>query len=142
MTQATAGNTVRFTFRTLADDGAVVGGSDDKGLEISLGAGQIFPKIEETLEGMAVGETRNVTLQPVEAFGPHQQALVHVVERGAIPPNIDVQVGVALTAQGDDGKEVQLMVVEMNDDTVTLDANHPLAGQTLTFELTLVDIAA
>lgn len=144
MKQATMGDTVRIHFRTLKEDGVEVGSSAAAGgpVDISLGNGQIFAKLEQAMEGMTEGETRSVTLQPEETFGPHQDHLVQVVEREAIPPEIDLQVGTGLTSRDSEGKDLQLVVVALDDATVTLDANHPLAGQVLTFELTLVEFAA
>jgi len=87
---------------------------------------------------MAEGESKSVTLEPENAYGPHDPELLHVVERSRIPAEIDLQVGTLLQASNDSGHQVNLQVVALEGDDVTMDANHPMAGKTLNFELSLV----
>jgi peptidylprolyl isomerase len=91
---------------------------------------------------MTVGESKTVTIPPDEAYGEKNPGMVHEVPRSEIPDNIPVHAGAQLAASDGQGRQMQLTVVESNDETVKLDANHPLAGKALTFELTLDSIAA
>lgn len=87
---------------------------------------------------MAEGDAKSVTLEPEEAYGPADDRLVQVVERTRIPDDITLNVGGILQASDPTGNQMRLTVVAFDDDSVTLDANHPLAGKALTFELQLV----
>jgi peptidylprolyl isomerase len=89
---------------------------------------------------MAPGEEKTVTVAADEAYGPRRPELLHEVQRDAIPPEVDLEVGNQLEGRDTGGQRVRLTVVEVADATVTLDANHPLAGQDLTFDLRLVEI--
>ena len=90
---------------------------------------------------MAEGDTKKVTLDAEDAFGVHNPELVQNVERERIPAEIELEVGAMLQATDETGNPLRLVVVAINDNDVTLDANHPLAGKALTFELTLVGFA-
>lgn len=139
MRQVTDGDTVRVHYvGTLADGTEFDNSSGRDPIEFTVGRGQVVAGFENALMGMAEGDTKSVTLEPDDAYGPHNPDLVHAVERAKIPAEVDLQVGTALQATNERGDQVRLVVIELDTDTVTLDANHPLAGKTLTFELTLV----
>lgn len=143
MTQATTGNTVHVHYRGTLDDGTEFDNSAGREpLELTLGQGQVIPGFENALMGMSEGESKTITLPPEEAYGDTNPGLIHEVERSQIPADIPLQVGMMLTATNQNGGQMQLTVIGMEDDKVTLDANHPLAGKALTFELTLEKIAA
>ena len=91
---------------------------------------------------MEEGETKTVTLEPEEAYGPRDPNLVHTVERTRIPENIELSIGAELQATTSNGGQMRLAVTELDEENVTLDANHPLAGRALTFEMTLVGFVA
>ncbi len=140
MRQATNGDTVRLHYAGSLADGTVFDSSAERGpIEVTLGGGQVIPGFEAAVMGMAEGETKNVTLEPADAYGQHNAELIHVVERTRIPAEIELEVGGAIQASDGDGNAIRLMVLEIDDERVTLDANHPLAGKALTFELTLVE---
>ena len=139
MRQATNGDTVRVHYTgTLADGTEFDSSAEREPLEVTIGGGQVIPGFEGALMGMAEGDTKTVTLEPSDAYGPHDPQLVHSVERERIPDHIDLDVGTVLQASDAHGNEIRLQVVEFNDVDVMLDANHPLAGKALTFELELV----
>jgi len=143
MTEATTGNTVQVHYRGLLDDGTEFDNSAGREpLEITLGQGEVIAGFENAVIGMSEGESKTVTLPPEEAYGEANPGLVHEVERSQIPAEIPLQIGMALTATNQNGGQMQLTVIEMEGDKVTLDANHPLAGKALTFELKLEKIAA
>jgi peptidylprolyl isomerase len=140
MKQATTGDTVRVHYTGTLDNGTNFDSSAEREpIEITIGKGQFFPGLENALVGMAEGDTKTVTLEPENAFGPRNPELLHNVERDRIPAEVDLEIGTVLEASDDTGGLIRLMVVEIADKDVTLDANHPLAGEALTFELTLVE---
>lgn len=139
MRQAATGDTVRVHYTGTLADGTEFDSSDGgEPLEVTIGGRQVISGFEDALVGMAEGDTKSVTLEPAEAYGPQDPQLVHVVERERIPAEIDLAVGTVLQASDASGNQVRLHVVELGEDDVTLDANHPLAGKALTFDLTLV----
>jgi len=141
MSQAAAGKTVRFHYTGSLADGTVFDSSTERDpLEVTLGAGQIIPGVDQALTGMAPGEDKKVTLPAEEAYGPHRDELIHEVGRERLSPEMNVSVGDRLEGTDESGRRLQLTVVDVNDQAVKLDANHPLAGEDLTFELKLVEV--
>lgn len=141
MKQAATGDTVHVHYTGTLDDGTVFDSSKGREpLEVTIGGGLVIPGFDNALQGMAVGETKSVTLPPEEAYGDHHEQLVHSVERERIPAEVTLELGNMLQAADNSGNEIQLRIVGLDDASVTLDANHPLAGQALTFELSLVQI--
>ena len=141
MRNAMIGDIVRVHYVGRFADGTKFDSSAARGpIEVTIGGGQVIRGFENALVGMAEGETKHVTLAPRDAYGPHDPQLIHTIDRGQIPPQVELKVAAELEATNAEGHEVRLRVVELDDDNVTLDANHPLAGKTLTFELGLVDI--
>ena len=102
--------------------------------------GRIFPQIEQVLTGMEVGGEQTVTIPSDNAFGPRREELIVDIPRTQLPPESEPQPGMALTAQQQDGQSMQLIITDVNDESVRADGNHPLAGEDLVFGLTLVDI--
>lgn len=110
-------------------------------LQVELGKGQLIPGFENALIDMAVNEKKTVTITKEEAYGDVQQELFQKVPKTQLPEEIKPEVGVILVASRPDGSEQQLRVSEVNEDHIIVDANHPLAGQNLEFELELLEIA-
>ena len=139
--QATNGDTVLFHYTGSLNDGTVFDSSSGRDpLQVTIGSGQVIRGVDDALRGMAPGEEKTVTLGAEEAYGPRRPELLHEVERAAIPPEVNVEVGSQLEGRDTGGQRLRLTVVDVADDKVTLDANHPLAGQELTFDLQLVRI--
>ncbi|MGF1527263.1 MAG: peptidylprolyl isomerase [Candidatus Competibacterales bacterium] len=142
MAEAKPGNTVKVHYTGTLRSGAEFDSSRDREpLNLTLGAGEVIPGFEKALEGMVVGETKTVTIPSQEAYGPRMEEAVQQFPRDALPTHLDLRVGQQLQAQNADGSTLLLTVTTLDDDTVTLDGNHPLAGEDLTFELEVVDIA-
>ena len=142
MSQAMLGNTVKVHYRGTLEDGSEFDTSHGREpIEVTIGHGQVIPGFEEALLGMAVGENKSVTIAADDAYGPYRNELVQEVERAQIPTDIDLEVDGALLVQAPDGQSMRLIVKALSEESVTLDANHPLAGEDLTFELNLVEIA-
>lgn len=141
MTRAKNGDTVRVHYTGKLEDGSVFDSSEQRDpLEFTVGSGQVIPGFESAVTGMAVGESKSATLPPEEAYGPHREELMATVDKEQLPDDLDVAVGQRLQVQQPDGRRLVVSVAEIGDKTVTLDANHELAGKTLTFELKLVDV--
>lgn len=142
MAQASAGDTVKVHYTGKLEDGTVFDSSRDREpLEFTLDAGQIIPGFEEAVEGMQEGEETTVEIPPEKAYGMHQEEAVMEFPMEQFPEEIDPEVGMQLQLQGTNGQPFPARVVEVGDETVVLDANHPLAGETLTFDIELVEVA-
>jgi len=142
MTHATQGATVSIHYTGTLTDGSMFDSSDGRDpLTFQMGAGQIIVGLEAALEGMAVGETKTVTIPADQAYGPRHEEAVQEVPRDMIPDHIPVDVGTALQLQTPSGAMMPVTVTHVTADTVTLDANHPLAGKALTFAVEVVAIS-
>lgn len=117
------------------------GCGDESGpMELTIGAGEFFPQIEEALIGMSIGEKKTVVVPAKDAFGEYDMDKVFNAPRTEMPEDLKPEVGDELTLANDDDEEIDVTVVEVNEDSVTFDSNHPLAGEDLTFEIELVEI--
>lgn len=142
MTTAKKGDTVRVEYEGRLSDGSVFDSSEDREpLEFTLGAGRIIPGFEDAVEGMVVGETRTAMIPAAQAYGSVDPRLHIDIPRGEFPESIDPQRGQLLQVRQADGRQVPVTVIQVTDESVTIDANHPLAGEDLTFEITLVEVA-
>ncbi len=141
MAQAEKGDTVKIHFTGKLEDGTVFGSTADRGpLEFKLGEGKIIPGIEKAVEGMNVGESKTVEVSPEQAYGQHRAELVEEVSRDRFPKNAEPKVGQRFEIPQREGQPMAVRVVDVSESTVTLDANHPLAGRDLTFDLQLMEI--
>ena len=141
MDQAKSGDTVRIHYTGTLDDGTEFDSSAGREpLEFSLGGGQVIPGFDSAVTGMAVGDSKTVTIAPDDGYGPRHEQLVQQVPRNTLPEDIEPAVGMHLQSQTPDGQIMNLVVVEVAEESITLDANHPLSGQALTFAIELVEI--
>ncbi len=141
MTQARSGDTVRIHYTGTLDDGTQFDSSAGREpLEFALGGGQVIPGFDSAVDGMNVGENKTVTIAPDDAYGQRHDQLVQEVSRDALPDDMEPAVGMQLQSQSPDGQIMNLVVTEVADDSITVDANHPLSGQALTFDIELVEI--
>jgi len=140
--QASAGNTVCFHYTGTLEDGSVFDSSEGRDpLEFELGSGTIIPGLDRAIAGMRVGEQKTVTIPSEEAYGDYQPQARQDVPRDQIPPEIPLDKGAMLQMQTPDGNAIPVVVADVSDDTVTLDANHPLAGKDLTFAVEIVSVS-
>jgi FKBP-type peptidyl-prolyl cis-trans isomerases 2 len=141
MTQAQTGDTVRIHYIGTLTDGtqfdSSVGGEP---LQFQLGSGQIIPGLEQGIDGMSLGEKQRLVIAAADAYGEHDPRKVQQVPRSAIPADLPLERGVQLQAQTPQGIPVIVVVTDLSDESVTLDGNHPLAGQDLVFDVEIVDI--
>lgn len=141
MSEVKSGDTVRVHYEGSLSDGRKFDSSLERDpLEFTVGSGQIIAGFENAVVGMEVGETKTVTVPPEEGYGQHNPELMQKFPREQVPDDIDLEVGMRLQAADREGRPIALTVVEFDDDTVTLDANNPLAGLDLTFEMKVVEI--
>ncbi len=142
MLQAKAGNSVKVHYTGRLDDGTVFDSSVEREpLEFAIGEGKVIAGFEAAMVGMSIGESKTITIPSEEAYGPHRQELVMVVEQEQIPTDVSVDVGQLLQISQGDDEVIPVVVTDVSESQVTLDANHPLAGQELTFDIQLVEIS-
>ena len=141
MTQAKYGNTVKVHYTGKLDDGTVFDSSIDRDpLQFTLGDGQMIPGFEQAIDGMSLNESKTVTIPMDQAYGPHREERVNEIERNQFPENMQLEIGQQLQIRQDDGQPFLVSVTDVSESSVTLDANHPLAGKDLTFDIQLVEI--
>lgn len=141
MPRAQDGDTVRVVYRGSLEDGSIFDSSDDdEPLSFVLGEDSVLPGFEKAILGMEVGEQKIVRIPPEEGFGLHEKRLVDEFAVSSLPAGISLQIGTQLEVTAEDGNRFQVTVTRLNAGRVTLDANHPLAGHTLTFHIELLEI--
>ena len=143
MTEAKQGDTVRIHYTGTLEDGTVFDSSEGRDpLEFTVGSGQIIPGLDSAIPGMSEGDAKTVNIPVDQAYGPVNAEARQDVPRADIPAEIPLEEGLQLQMQTPQGQVVPVTVVAVGEDTVTLDANHPLAGKDLTFEVTMVEVKA
>ena len=142
MSTATKGKTVSVHYQGTFTDGVEFDSSFSRGEPISftLGAGQMIPGFEKGVEGMTVGETKNISLKPEEAYGLHREEAVKDMPKSTFPEDFQFIVGGVITGQAPTGQPMMATVLAEKEDAVTLDFNHPMAGKDLNFKIELVEI--
>ncbi len=141
MKKAKDGDKLKVHYTGTLEDGTVFDSSRERGpLEFDMGAGSMIPGFEKAVSGMAVGETVNVHIPADEAYGTHNEEMMVRVGRADFPENVQAEKGVAITMRHPEAGEFDAMVVEVTDEFVILDANHPLAGQALIFDIEVMEI--
>jgi FKBP-type peptidyl-prolyl cis-trans isomerase 2 len=138
---AEAGNKVKVHYTGTLDGGEVFDSSRNTDpLEFELGAGQVIPGFDQAVTGMEVGETKQVRIPEDEAYGPYNPEMVFTTDKSQFDDGVDPQVGQQFQAQTPDGQPMFLVVKEVSEAGIVMDANHPMAGKDLNFDLELVEI--
>ncbi len=141
MPEAQHGDLVKVHYTGRLADGTTFDTSVQREpLEFTVGAGDLIPGFEQAVLGMAPGESRTTTIPSDQAYGPHHPERVMDVERHHLPPDLQPALGQRLHMTRQDGSTLTVVVTAVTEAQVTLDANHPLAGQDLIFDITLVEI--
>lgn len=141
MAVAKKGDKVKVHYRGSLVDGDIFDSSEGHDpLEFTIGSGQVIVGFDQAVTGMEVGEKRSVLIPFQNAYGERKTEMVLAVPTNQVPADLDLEVGMDLEMGGADGELLKVHVVEITDDTVTLDANPPLAGEDLNFDLELVSI--
>ena len=141
MAEAKQGDTVKIHYTGSLEDGTVFDSSQDRDpLEFTLGEGKVISGFESAVEGMEEGETKTAEIPSDEAYGPRRDDLLLTVARDQLPEDLEPEVGDQLEMRTQDGQAFPVVVTQVGDEQVQLDANHPLAGKDLTFDIELVEI--
>ena len=141
MVQAKSGDTVKVHYTGRLDDGTKFHTSIGREpLQFTIGKNQLIPAFEQAIVGMKPGESKTIKIPAQNAFGPYYDDLVRTIKRDQFPPDLEPEVGQKLNASHIDGQTITVTVIDVTESSITLDANHPLAGQNLTFEIKLIDI--
>lgn len=139
---AQTGDTVHVHYTGTLNDGTEFDSSaGNEPLAFTVGEGQVIPGFDAAVRGMEPGEAKTVTIPADEAYGARREEMVLRVDRDSLPEGLDPEVGDQLALSTAEGQQVPVRVTDVSPEGVTLDANHPLAGEDLTFEITLTDIS-
>lgn len=139
--KAQQGDTVAVHYTGKLDDGEVFDSSQGRDpLEFEVGGGQVIPGFDEAVQGLAVGESREVRLEPEQAYGEPREDMVVDVDRSQFPAEAEPTVGQQVQVQVAPGENRVATIRDIADEAIKLDLNHPLAGRALTFDVALVDI--
>ncbi|MCB0431411.1 MAG: peptidylprolyl isomerase [Flavobacteriales bacterium] len=141
MKQVQKDDTVKVHYKGTLNDGNVFDSSEGREpLEFTVGAGQVIPGFEQAVIGMQINEQKKIEIPFSEAYGPVRDELRGQVPRTNLPEDMKPEVGMQLQAQQESGEVMVVTVTSVDDESITVDANHPLAGKDLTFEISLVEI--
>lgn len=141
MAQPQKGNTVAVHYTGRLEDGTVFDSSKDGDpLRFKLGEGQVIPGFEQAILDLEPGQTGTTRIPPEEGYGPHRTELIVAIPREQLPSDIEPEIGQHFQLTVDQGNNVPVVVKDVSETSVTFDANHPLAGKTLVFDLELVEI--
>lgn len=141
MAAAKKGDKVRVHYTGKLENGEVFDSSEGREpLEFTIGEGMIIPGFENAVSGLEVGAENSITIPPEEAYGAPRLELINNVNREHLPQEIEPVVGMQLQATAQDGSAMPVTITAVTEESVTVDANHPLAGRTLLFDIKLVEI--
>ncbi|MFT5668748.1 MAG: peptidylprolyl isomerase [Vicingaceae bacterium] len=141
MSQAEKGNTVKVHYTgTLSDETIFDSSREREPIEFTVGEGQMIAGFDAAVQGMKVGEAKKVTIPSAEAYGPKSEEAMVKVPKEQLPEGMNPEIGMQLEATGEDGKSQVLVVAEVMETEVVLDANHPLAGKDLVFDIEMMEI--
>ena len=141
MAKAQSGDVVKVHYTGTLGDGSQFDSSKGRApLSFTVGSGQVIPGFDNAVTGLDIGASVTVTIPPAEAYGEYREEYVLKVNPSDIPPEISPEIGMELTLHQEDGGQVPVRITDVSDEQITLDANHPLAGKELTFEIELVEI--
>lgn len=142
MSKAKTNDTVKVHYTGKLTSGEVFDSSlNREPLQFVLGAGQMIPGFDSAVNGMELNEKKTVTIPSDEAYGPTSDELIQDIPKTQLPDDLKPEVGQTLVATGPEGQQTQVLVTEVDDSSIKIDANHPLAGKDLVFEIELVEIA-
>jgi len=142
MAPAKNGDTVKIHYTGKLTDGTVFDSSEGRDpLEFTLGQGMVIPGFEQGIVDMNLGEKKTINIDVENAYGPLRQELMFEVPKEQLPPDMAPEVGMQLQMmQGEGGQPILVTIAAVGDEAVTLDANHPLAGKELIFDIELVSL--
>ncbi len=141
MKKVEKGHFVKVHYTGRLENGEIFDSSEGRGpLEFQVGSGQVISGFENQIVGMSINEKKSFTLTPEEAYGHRDDRLEQTFSRSELPPNFEPSVGEILALQTPDGGRIPATVVNITEEEITIDLNHPLAGHTLNFDVEVIDI--
>lgn len=141
MTTVQNGLFVQVAYKGTLGNGEVFDSSEGREpLEVHMGAGQMIPGFESALMGMAVNEKKTFTLEPQDAYGHRNDEMTHTFQRAEIPPEANPEMGQTILLSTPDGRQVPAQIIEITGEKIVVDLNHPLADQSLTFDIEIMGI--
>ena len=142
MAKVKDGDTVKVHYTGKLKDGSIFDSSVDREpLAFTMGAGMMIPGFEKGVMGMALNEEKTIKIEPADAYGEFREDMIVEIPKTQLPPDMEVKVGMELVSQGENGQQFPVTVKEVKSESIVIDANHQLAGQELTFEISLVEIS-
>jgi peptidylprolyl isomerase len=141
MEQAKQGDTVKVHYSVRLGDGTIIGSTTDhEPLQFTIGEGQILPGFEQAVVVMNPGELKTIEVIADQAFGPHLDEMVVVIDRSRLPADFEPKAGEQVQFRQGDGQIATVLVTDVSESSITLDANHPLAGKDLTFDIRFIEV--
>lgn len=141
MKEAKNGDTVKVHYTGKFEDGSVFDSSENRDpLEFTIGSGQVIKGFEEAVEGMKQGEKTTASIPSKNAYGPRRDDMVIEVDKNQLHPDVEPEKGMQLQMQMPNGQPIVATIIDINEKTLKLDANHPLAGKDLNFDIELIEI--
>ena len=132
---------ITFNYTLKDEEGTLLDSSSNKEpMAFLSGNSQIIPKLEEALNGMIIGSKKNVKVSAADAYGEYSEDAIQKVKKDQFPKEANIEVGMTYIANSPDGKQMPFLVSEINDQDITIDFNHPLAGKNLEFDVELLDV--
>jgi FKBP-type peptidyl-prolyl cis-trans isomerase 2 len=141
MTEAEVGDTVKVAFKGKLNDGTVFDATEEEPMEFVVGDGTIIPAFENAVVGMSPEETKTISIPSEEAYGEYRKELVQAIDKKQVPEDVELEVGQQVLVGATKEDAMQFTVADVKEDEIILDGNHPLAGQDLNFEITLVEVS-
>lgn len=141
MAAANNGDEVQVHYTGKLEDGTIFDSSEDEPLSFTIGENRVIPGFEEAVTGMEPGDSKTTEVEPEQAYGEHREDMVMEMDRDQIPGEVDPEVGQQLQLRLENGQTVPVLITALGDDSVTIDANHPLAGRKLIFDIEVVDVS-
>jgi len=139
--QVVDGMVVTLDFALTLSDGQVVESTQgDMPLRFIMGQGQLLPGLEDAMRGMAVNEERDITLRPEDAYGEWDEEALEEIDRSELPEDIELEEGMPMEVTDTEGETYEASIYEVRDNSLVLDYNHPLAGETLNFHVKVIDV--
>lgn len=135
------GDTIKIDYTGTLDDGSIFDSSENHGqaLEFTVGSGKVIKGFDDAVRNMELGEEKEFRLEPAEAYGEYEDAFIDVVSRDLVQTSMDMEVGKTFLVQTPNGQQMPAKIIDLTDDEVTFDLNHPLAGKALTFNIKIVE---
>jgi peptidylprolyl isomerase len=140
MNKAKKGDTVKVNYKAKTENEIIFDSKKQEPLKLTIGKNEVIPAFEEALIGMNLGEKKTINVDAQDAFGPYLSELVSQVDIDKIPPSVKLQIGQQLQIQQPDGSAIIVTVKDLDNQKATFDANHPLAGKDIIFDIELVEI--